>query len=147
MTNGTDRRLIYLLNVGQRRLNRWLEARLGEKGMISAAQAGALFYLARHDGASIGELAQTLDLAASAMTGLVDRMVRAGLLERRRDTQDGRAVRLHLSAAGRDALKTANRELAPLNARLADGFSDAEIDIVARWLASLRDKFDTEHEE
>lgn len=146
MTQDSDRRLVYLLNVGQRRLNRWIEARLADRGAISAAQAGALFYLARHDGASIGELAQTLDLAASAMTGLADRLVRAGLLERRRDAEDGRAVRLHLTAAGRSALKAANAELAPLNARLAEGFSEAELAVVARWLASLRRKFEAPQE-
>ncbi|NKF21037.1 MarR family winged helix-turn-helix transcriptional regulator [Solimonas marina] len=146
MKKDIDRRLVYLLNVGQRRLNRWIEARLADKGMVSSAQAGALFYLARQDGASIGELAQALDLAASAMTGLADRMVRIGLLERRRDAKDGRAVRLHLTDAGRAALQAANAELAPLNARLTDGFSAAEIDVVARWLRSLQGKFEPPRE-
>jgi hypothetical protein len=31
--------------------------------------------------------------------------------------------------------------LAEVNARLTDGFTDAEIDIVARWLTSLQGKF------
>lgn len=141
MSPATDRRLIYLLNVGQRKLHRWIEARAGAEGGASAAQAGALFYLARHDGALIGDLAGALDLAPSAMTGLADRMERAGLLERRRDPDDGRATRLYLTDAGRLALEPARRTVAALNEQLAEGFSAAEIEVVARWLQSLQDKF------
>jgi hypothetical protein len=31
--------------------------------------------------------------------------------------------------------------LARINARLTEGFSDAEIEVVARWLASFQSKF------
>ncbi|WP_299698380.1 MarR family transcriptional regulator [Hydrocarboniphaga sp.] len=137
----TDRRLFFLLNVGQRRVNRWIESRFGAEGGASAAQAGALFYLAKHDGALIGEIAEALDLAPSAMTGLADRMCKAGLAERRRDEQDGRAMRLHLSDTGRDKLQTARRGLESINAKISEGFSEAEMEVVARWLASLQTKF------
>ena len=136
-----DRRLVFLLNVGQRRLNRWIESRLGAEGGASTAQAGALFYLAKHDGALIGEIAEALDLAPSAMTGLADRLSKAGLAERRRDAADGRAMRLYLTPAGHSALQTAARGLASVNAKIMEGFSDAELDVVARWLLSLQSKF------
>jgi DNA-binding MarR family transcriptional regulator len=136
-----DRRLLYLLNVGQRRVNRWIESRFGSEGGATAAQAGVLFLLAKQDGALTGEIAAALDLAPSAMTGLADRMSKAGLIERRRDAQDGRATRLHLTAAGREALQQASRGAAELNERLTAGFSEAELRIVARWLESLRGRF------
>ncbi len=144
MAEPRDRRLVYLLNIGQRRLNRWIEARLGAEGGASAAQGGALFYLAQHDGVLIGEIAAALDLAPSAMTGLADRMSKAGYVERRRDTIDGRAMRLHLTDSGREALAVARRGLADINARLADGFSEQELEVVARWLESLQHKFASE---
>lgn len=137
MTNPADRRLVFLLNVGQRRLSRWIETRLG----ASSAQAGTLFYLAKNDGALIGEVAAALDLGPSAMSGLADRLNKAGLAERRRDGQDGRAMRLHLTDAGLDALKTASRGVATVNAKICEGFTDAELDVVARWLASLQTRF------
>jgi hypothetical protein len=37
--------------------------------------------------------------------------------------------------------------LTELNARLTEGFTDAEIDVVARWLASLQTKFPTGDEQ
>ena len=67
--------------------------------------------------------------------------VEAGLIEKRADPDDGRAWRLWLTAAGRKALARAKAGVAELNARLIEGFSDAEIDIVARWLTSVQSKF------
>jgi DNA-binding MarR family transcriptional regulator len=135
-----DHRLVYLLNVGQRRLQRWTQARAALGGM-TASQSGLLFFLAKHDGALIGEAAAALDLGAPGMSGLADRTERAGLIERRADEADRRASRLWLTAEGRVAMKRARAGLVELNARMIEGFSAAEIDVVARWLASLQDKF------
>ena len=81
------------------------------------------------------------------MSGLVDRVERAGLVERYADELDRRASRLWLTDAGRAALKRAKSGLAELNARLTEGFTESEIDVVARWLTSLQDKFPDVDEE
>ncbi|MFD1561698.1 MarR family winged helix-turn-helix transcriptional regulator [Paraburkholderia silviterrae] len=135
-----DHRLVYLLNVGQRRLHRWSQARTWAGG-VTAAQAGLLFFLAKNDGALTNEAAAALDLKAPGMSGLVDRAERAGLIERHADDSDRRVSRLWLTKEGRAAVKRSKASLADLNARLTDGFTDAEIDVVARWLTSLQDKF------
>jgi DNA-binding MarR family transcriptional regulator len=135
-----DHRLVYLLNVGQRRLHRWSQARTVAGG-VTAAQAGLLFFLAKSDGALTSEAAAALDLKAPGMSGLVDRVERAGLVERHSDERDRRASRLWLTSAGRAALKRAKSGLAEVNARLTEGFTENEIDVVARWLTSLQDKF------
>jgi len=136
-----ERRLVYLINVGQRRLQRWIQTRTGES--VTAAQSGLLFFLGKNDGALMREAGAALDLGPSAMSGLVDRMADAGLIERRADARDGRAWQLWLTPAGHTALAEARNGLAELNARLTEGFTDAEIDVVARWLASLQTKFPT----
>jgi DNA-binding MarR family transcriptional regulator len=71
----------------------------------------------------------------------VERAVEAGLIEKRADPEDGRAWRLWLTASGRRALSRARAGAAELNARLMEGFTEAEIDIVARWLAGVQRKF------
>jgi len=136
-----DRRLFFLLASGQRRVQRWVEARMAARGGLTGTQSGLLFYLGEQDGALIGDTAEALDVAPSAMTGLVDRMERAALVERRPDPKDGRAQRLHLTDKGRGAREAAKDGLDSLNHRLADGFSDAELAVVARWLQSLAGKF------
>jgi DNA-binding MarR family transcriptional regulator len=135
-----DRRLIFLLNVAQRRLQRWLAAQR-PKGGVTATQSGLLFVLGRRDGVLMGEAGAALDLGMPGISGLSDRMMEAGLIEKRADPNDGRAWRLWLTASGRKALARTKAGVAELNARLTEGFSDAEIEIVARWLTSLQAKF------
>ena len=134
-----DRRLVYLISVGQRRLQRWIQSRTAEG--VTAAQSGLLFFLEKNDGALMREAGAALDLGPSAMSGLVDRSADAGLIERRADAKDGRAWQLWITPAGREALAETRTGLAELNARLTEGFTDPEIDVVARWLASLQTKF------
>ncbi|MBN3789979.1 MarR family transcriptional regulator [Burkholderia sp. Ac-20353] len=139
-----ERRLFFLLNLGQRRVQRWVDRKAETDARASAAQAGVLFYLAKQDGALIGEVGAALQLAPSAMTGLADRMARAGLLTRHYDSDDGRATRLFLTDDGHAALKKARVLLRELNDRLCDGFSDEELDVVARWLGALQQRFPAE---
>jgi DNA-binding MarR family transcriptional regulator len=135
-----DRRLIFLLHVAQRRLQRWLAAQR-PKGGVTVAQSGLLFVLGRRDGVLMGEAGAALDLGMPGVSGLSDRMMEAGLIEKRADPDDGRAWRLWLTASGRKALARSKAGVAELNARLTEGFSEAEIEIVARWLTSLQAKF------
>lgn len=135
-----DRRLIFLLSVAQRRVQRFVAAQ-SPNGRVTAAQSGLLFVLGRRDGVLMSDAGAALDLGMPGISGLVERAVEAGLVEKRADPDDGRAWRLWLTAAGRRALTRAKAVAADLNARLTEGFSDAEIDVVARWLTSVQDKF------
>src|SRR5215469_3969061 len=136
----TDRRLIFLLNVAQRRLQRFVAAQTRDGG-VTSAQGGLLFVLGRTDGVLMGEAGAALDLGMPGISGLAERMVEAGLIEKRADPADGRAWRLFLTVSGRKALARTKARVAELNARLTEGFSDTEIDIVSRWLASVQSKF------
>ena len=135
-----EHRLVFLLTVAQRRLQRWMAARPQANG-VTAAQTGLLFVLGRQDGALMGEAGAALDLGPPGISGLVDRMTAANLIRRRADPDDGRAWRLWLTPAGRAALAQAKAGLVEVNARLTQGFSEAEIDVVARWLTSLQTRF------
>ncbi|MBR0989251.1 winged helix-turn-helix transcriptional regulator [Bradyrhizobium japonicum] len=132
-------RLIYLLSVAQRRLQRWMAAQPSND--VTPAQAGLLFILGRQDGVLMGEAGAALDLGPAGISGLVDRTEAAKLIERRADREDGRAWRIWLTPKGRTALAQAKAGAAEVNAALTDGFTAAEIDIVARWLTSIQDKF------
>ncbi len=135
-----EHRLVFLLNVVQRRLQRWMAARTQHNG-VTAAQSGLLFVLGRRDGVSMGEAGAALDLGPPGVSGLVDRMTAANLVRRRADPEDGRAWRLWLTPAGRAALAQSKAGLAEINARLTDGFTEAEIDTVARWLTTMQTRF------
>lgn len=140
MSLSGDSRYYYLLTVGQRRIQRWIRDNSGEDG-LTAPQAGVLFYLARQDGSLIGDVAQALDSLPSAMSGLADRMVEAGWIERRQDPDDGRLWRLFLTPAGHMAGQRARVGLGELNSRMTEGFTDAEMAVVGRWLGSIDQRF------
>src|SRR4029450_5750180 len=140
MSPRREHRLVFLLNVAQRRLQRWMAGR-ARGGGVPPPQSGLLFILGQRDGVLMGEAGAALDLGPPGISGLVDRMTAANLIERRADPDDGRAWRLWLTPAGRAALAQSKTGLTEINARLTDGFSEAEIDVVARWLTGLQSKF------
>jgi len=140
MTGRREHRLVFLLSVAQRRLQRWIAAQTQHSG-VTAAQSGLLFVLGQRDGVLMGEAGAALDLGPPGISGLVDRMTAANLIKRRADPDDGRAWRLWLTPAGSAAMTQSKAGLAEVNARLTDGFTDAEIDVVARWLTTMQTRF------
>ena len=140
MSQRREHRLVFLLNVAQRRLQRWMAARAQASG-VTAAQSGLLFILGQRDGVLMGEAGAALDLGPPGISGLVDRMTAASLIKRRADPDDGRAWRLWLTPAGRAAMAQSKAGLAEVNARLTEGFTEAEIDVVARWLTTMQTRF------
>lgn len=141
MATPPNRRMMFLLSAANRRVQRWVEAETAGVGGLTSAQAGVLFLLGRQDGAAIGEVAEALDTAPSAMSGLIDRMERAGLVERRADPTDGRGQRIFMTDQGRAAREAAKAGLEEINRKITEGFSEAEMDVVSRWLASLQQSF------
>jgi DNA-binding MarR family transcriptional regulator len=131
-------RFIYLLNVAQRRLQAAIQS---DSDGQTAARAGLLMALSPERGTPMGLLGQTLDLGAPAISNLVERAVRARLIERTADPADGRAWLITLTKAGLAKRKEAILGARELNARLCEGFTDSELETVARWLEAVRHKF------
>lgn len=73
---------------------------LAEEFDLSGSQAHALYLLG--EPRSMGELAQRLVCDASNVTGLVDRLERRGLIERRPASDDRRVRMLVLTPAGEE---------------------------------------------
>jgi DNA-binding MarR family transcriptional regulator len=67
---------------------------------ITARQATLLWLVKRSPGLSLAELASEEGISAPALSGHVDRLERAGLLERVRSSDDRRRVGLTLTADG-----------------------------------------------
>lgn len=73
---------------------------------ITARQATLLWLVKRSPGLSLAELAAEEGISPPAMSGHVDRLERAGLLERVRETGDRRRVGLELTEDGTKLLKS-----------------------------------------
>jgi DNA-binding MarR family transcriptional regulator len=89
---------------------------------LTIAQLRLMSMLLFEDSRTVGELADNLDVKMPTVTGMTDRLVRMGMIERHDDPVDRRVVRIGLSEAGRRAMREiehAGREfLAPVFERL-----------------------------
>lgn len=85
----------------QQRLSNAIAAELREIG-LSIPQFDLISTLTEREGITQGELAQRLYVTKGNVSGLVDRLVEAGLVERRAIPGDRRSHALHLTPKGRD---------------------------------------------
>jgi DNA-binding MarR family transcriptional regulator len=68
---------------------------------ITIGQLECLRIVSRLDSPSMSELAHELNLQPSTVTGMVDKLVKAGKLQRVDDPDDRRVVRIEMTARGR----------------------------------------------
>ena len=71
---------------------------------VSALQFNALLTLQEFGSLTMGDLSKYLFTACSTATDLVDRLERAGYIERARDLKDRRVVRVNLLPKGEDVV-------------------------------------------
>lgn len=98
----------------------------------------AMLALWEHDGLTVSELGQRLQLDSGTLTPLLKRLQAVGLLERRRDTADERRVLLQLTAAGR-ALKTRAAKV-PQHIACAAGCSLDDLASLTQRIKQLREQ-------
>ena len=132
-----DRRLYYKLNQAQHLLSKRVDAELASALGIKTVQLGVVFFLLEHDGCMLKEISAGLGLNNSAITTLVVRMEKGGLLTRESCSGDGRSYRIHLTSKAKSIGQKAIPVAKELNSMLAQGFSDEEIDTVIRFLDSI----------
>jgi DNA-binding MarR family transcriptional regulator len=98
---------LLVLRTGLRRFLRWSEQEAEAAG-LTPAQHQLLLAIRGHSaprGPTIGEVADYLLLRHHSAVGLIDRADAAGLVERVRDPEDHRMVRLQLTANGTKRLE------------------------------------------
>ncbi len=71
-----------------------------EAAGLTAPQMHALLWLRLDQPLTMGQLAQRIDVSEKSVTGVVDRLERAGHLFRDRDAADRRVVHVRLTEAG-----------------------------------------------
>jgi len=82
-------------------LRRPFEAAIVEGG-LTGPQQSAMAALIRSDGLSLKELSGQLGLAHSTVSGIVDRLEKRGMVERRTDDRDQRATKITVTKQVRE---------------------------------------------
>jgi DNA-binding MarR family transcriptional regulator len=120
------------------RLGAAVADRLREIG-VSVPQCDVLTTLTEEEGVSQQALAKRLYVTKGNISGLLDRLESAGLVERRSTASDRRQYEIHLTPSGREA---AERAIAIQHALIRKTFgriSEAELESFEAMLVRLRD--------
>ncbi|HEY3079603.1 MAG TPA: MarR family transcriptional regulator [Chloroflexota bacterium] len=104
---------------------------------VHAGQNLMLDQLWREDGLTPGELAARIGVETPTVTRMAQRMERAGLVRRVKDTADRRLVRVHLTAAGQGLRTVLPALIARADGQALDGFGPAERERFAEFLGRL----------
>ena len=137
-----DDRLIHLVFSAQHKLRTHLKNEMAAAGVsITPAQSGILFLLKRKDGQTMSELSSELSLDNSTLTGLVDRLERAGFVRRNAGTADRRASHVFITDRGGEEIERARVVIRRVNDRIREGFTEGEIGAFKKILHSFFERF------
>jgi len=141
----TDDRLLYLIFTAQQKLRTHLNNVMTKENVgVTPAQAGILFLLKEKDGRTMSELSQILSIDNSTITGLVDRLEKAGLVRRDLSPNDRRSSHVYASQEGMQEADKAKRVIRKVNREIMEGFTAEEIESFKKILRSFFKRFGTD---
>ena len=137
----TGQELYRLLNRAQHLARKQLDSFfLAELG-VTSIQLAALLYVNDHPDCLLSDLGDGLSLNGSAITGLISRIDKKGLIAKERSPYDGRASLLTLTPAGERLITQSTPLVEQTNIEAIHGMTDAEIEVVMRYFNSVIDHF------
>jgi DNA-binding MarR family transcriptional regulator len=131
----------FLLAKASQRFNELLLDRFRDAGFaeVRASYGSVLVPLFAAGELRLGEIAQMARLSKQAMTTLVKQCEVAGLVERERDPEDGRAFLVRLTRRGVRFQAVADQALADLDARVVDALGTRKRDALIEALKGVMD--------
>jgi DNA-binding MarR family transcriptional regulator len=129
-----------MLALAHRGVHAEIDARLAERGaslwnwvlLREASFAG---------GASQRELAERMGIEPPTLVGQLDKLVDDGYVERRRDDEDRRIVRIWVTSAGKRRLNELHKIARAFDAEMCDLFSERELETVQKVLTRLQEHY------
>ena len=102
-------------------------------------QPPMLHALWQQEGLTHSELAELLHVRPATITRMLQRMEKAGFVERRQDEEDRRVSRVYLTEAGRAVQSGVQQVWRTLEAESLDGMTSEERALLERLLARVRE--------
>jgi DNA-binding MarR family transcriptional regulator len=136
---GTRQELLHELEISLRtlirKLRKELQAVFGE--IISSGDFFVLKQLREKGPQTVSELAQDLDVSASHITNVTDRLVNKGWVERQRSRRDKRVVELRITTEGETTIRELEEKKRAYFQRRFDCLSTEEIETMTRLFRKL----------
>jgi len=119
--------------------SRFLAQKVAELN-ITPVQALVLGFLDDQDRITSSELGKRTELDSATMTGILDRLEAARLIERQVNPVDRRSIRIHLTEQGRDLAGKAARSIVEANRAFLDILTEQEQEALRGLIRKLRDQ-------
>ena len=136
MAGLTPDSLCFKMGRVMRRMQAYYQARLSPLG-LTPTQSYVLSMLHLNDGMTLGDLGERVALDPSTLTGVIDRMERDGFVRRQHDTEDRRAIRVHLTEKAKEVEPQVRVLSKEFDALLRASFKPEEMATFERVLVSL----------
>jgi DNA-binding MarR family transcriptional regulator len=117
--------IFYQLNKANQAGGRFLSEKLARFN-LTAVQGVVLNFLSEEDAVSAKQLGQRTKLDSATLTGIVDRLAAMGLVERRPNPDDRRAILVCLTKKGKKLASGVRQTIVRANRELLSGFGAAE---------------------
>jgi DNA-binding MarR family transcriptional regulator len=128
--------LSFYLGKAYQRVTQSAKQRLAPYG-VTPVQYALLKVLWEQDDQSGAELGERLSLDSATMTGLLDRLEQAGLIERKAHATDRRVNRVVLTVRGRDLQVPLDHEMDQMNEDFLGEFAPAEAILLRNLLTTI----------
>jgi len=130
-----DRRLFFFLDRAHTQMAKAADNFLSTRSGVSTAQAAVLIYLGYNDNCRLSDLAEGTGRKNSAITGLVTRMEKSGLVQRDNQMTDRRSKTVSLTGKGWALREDVMNDFRDFNERLTKGLTDSDIETVLKFLS------------
>ncbi|MCX5694917.1 MAG: MarR family transcriptional regulator [Candidatus Omnitrophica bacterium] len=114
------------------------------KGKITLPQLLILDLLSSQEASKMTDLAKLMKVTTAATTGIVQRLVLLGYVQREYDQNDRRIIRVKLSVKGAELLKKINQQRMHLVTKIFNQISEDDRGEYLRILTQVRDILDKE---
>jgi MarR family transcriptional regulator, transcriptional regulator for hemolysin len=140
---GLSRRLKFgvLVHELSRLRRKAIDQRLQPLG-ITGAQWWLLTYISLRPGLSQARLADELNIGKVALGGLIERMMKLDLIDRRPDEQDKRVNLIFLSKGGKAMVKEITIVSSSMQDEALEGISKEELEVAMAVLVRMKDNLE-----
>lgn len=139
--SASKRRIFHKLLLAAHRVGKEADAEVGSVSGLTVAQSAVLSVLENFDDVTQKKVARELGQNESAVTAMVNRLIRLGFVTRKRSPHDARAWQLHMTRKGKTALDRIKPPFSRINRRIDSVLSPDEVENLADYLQRLNDAF------
>ena len=133
-----DYRSLFLspVHAAYRTLAREVESRVGE---FDSADGHMLSYVTRYGPCTVGTLAEVFGIKGATLTGQLDRLERAGWLERRINPDDRRSFVVAITPKGRGLVRRIGRQVMQLEGAVREQVSERDYKGFIKVIEAIRE--------